>query len=882
MIKNGSCEVVKITPAFVKEWYEVNPDTNAFTDKDKTKLDSLTNKPGADGKDGVDGLNGTDGINGKDGLDGQQGIPGNEGPRGLDGHDGKDGANVPTPGPKGDKGSKGDRGIPGIAGTNGTNGVDGTDGAGFKGDKGDQGDRGLQGTQGPIGHIGTEGPRGPKGIDGQSGQIGNTGPKGPKGDSGKDGTGVSVKGSDTKAKILAKSGAVGDMWIITDVGAEHGQGLVSNGNGSGIANWTNVGNIAGPKGDTGANGIDGKAGIPGASGPVGPASTVAGPSGGQGPVGPKGSDSTVAGPKGAKGDPGQTGPIGMDGPQGTKGLDGTDGTNGKDSTVAGPKGKDGKDGINGVKGDTGIQGIQGARGPKGDTGLQGPKGNDGAPGSGGLDPADQAKLDAIQVGTNSMTLDKNEILVGDGTKAVGIKLHNPATEEAILQGDGSKGAWYVGSFPKSTIHPDDLVLSNSTGGLFTSIADGAKWSVRYGSDIVSFTKAELQAVKSGGGLDPADKTKLDFIAATKDANLDTMGDNIQVAFNRINDLGLDASGSNLMSTDEIELSSTQVVPTSPALALASNRLMTIGSVFKALNDFKTVIGNTYEAILGKPTKDDQILSSKKDGTRSWIDAPSGGSGVAPVDQTKLNHISVTKDVDLDNMATMDDISSVGGLAQFDYKLKVGAADTTPVSGKISFDNADPAKATKLYIHKQDRRHTDMSLFLAGINVGDYFNIHDNNNVNDFVAFDVIGKSVQTGDIFMVPVKFYDNNGTLTDKERVFVHWQRDMAIPNNLVVGDRTGEAQVTLDAKTGDASHVVFKRDGVAKSSIGVIASNNDELVIEQRANDDVRFIIPAGNAIVAKIGTEFKTVSFTEHLHGTTVPADTLGSDGDVYFRV
>ena len=609
---------VTLTPGFIKKWYEINPDTNAFTDADKYKLDNLTDGKdgldGKDGKDGTDGINGTDGTNGKDGKEGQQGIPGNEGPKGLQGDQGIPGTNTPVPGPTGPKGAKGDKGDRGTNGTDGIIGKDGVDGAGgLKGDKGDTGDRGLQGIQGVVGPRGNEGPKGPKGLDGSKGFTGNPGSQGPIGTPGVDGKGVSVKGSDTEANIQAKTGAAGDMWIITDVGPDLGKGLVSDGNGSGIAHWTDVGHIAGPKGDTGATGQTGANGSNGA-------------------------DSTVAGPRG---------------PKGANGGQGIQGVKGDASTVPGPTGQQG---IRGEKGDTGIDGPKGDTGATGATGPQGPKGDSGSgSGGGSLSPEDQAKLDAIQVGPNNMTLDKNVILVGDGSKAVGIKLHNPSTEEAIIQGDGSKGAWYIGSFPKSGVHPDDLVLSNSTGGLFTSIADGAKWSVRYGTDIVSFTKAELQAVKAGSGgsgLDPADKVKLDFLTVTKDANVDIMTDNIEVAFNRINALGLDASGKNLVSNDEIELVNTQVLSSDPAVVAKDNRLMTVANGFGLELALKGYVDKGFEPELGKPATDDQILSSKKDGTRSWIDAPSGGAGIAPADQTKIDHITVTKDIDLDIVSTV--------------------------------------------------------------------------------------------------------------------------------------------------------------------------------------------------------------------------------------
>ena len=572
------CETVSITPEFIKKWYEINYNTNPFTDADKTKLDSLTNQPGVDGKDGVDGVDGQPGKDGKNGVDGIQGITGNEGPRGLNGQDGKDGANQPVPGPAGPKGDTGAKGDRGINGADGKNGKDGLDGVGLKGDKGTTGDRGAQGLVGSTGNTGFAGPRGPKGLDGKDGSMGATGSQGPRGDAGKDGTGVVIKGSDTEANILKKSGKAGDMWLITDKGPKEGHGLVSNGMGSGITNWTNVGSIAGPKGDRGEKGDPGKDGINGADSIVpGPAGQD-GQDGLRGHTGGTGPASTVPGPKGNDG-------IGYR-VLGSKPLADIVAINGKEGdiwvsttgvTVGHGYVSDGKGTGTTNWADVGmLRGVPGVAGP---IGPQGPKGDPGSGGTGGgLSPADQAKLDLIQVDptTHDMTVDSDVLSIGSGAKDVAIKLHNPVDKDATYQGDGAKGTWYIGSFPNSTIHPDDLVLSNSGGGLFTSIADGAKWSVRYGSDIVSFTKAELQAVKAGSGgagtpgpkgdkgdpgkdgvdgkdsvvpgpagtkgadgtpgvkgadgkdgiLDPVEKAKLAHITVTKDVDLDAMQVNL--------------------------------------------------------------------------------------------------------------------------------------------------------------------------------------------------------------------------------------------------------------------------------------------------------------------------------------------------------------------
>ena len=473
-----------------------------------------------------------------------------------------------------------------------------------------------------------------------------------------------------------------------------------------------------------------------------------------------------------------------------------------------------------------------------------------------------------------MTLDKNVILVGDGSKAVGIKLHNPSTEEAIIQGDGSKGAWYIGSFPKSGVHPDDLVLSNSTGGLFTSIADGAKWSVRYGTDIVSFTKAELQAVKAGGGgtgtpgpkgdkgdagkdgvdgkdgakgdkgdtgpqgtpgtgggsgLDPADKTKLDFLTVTKAADIDAIGMKTGLI-----------DGTTGINFDEVILDGDRAtvsdIDDPNAVPATLERFVSIAGLRHGLAQFGKIMGTTYEHLLGNPIKDDQILSSKKDGTRSWIDAPSGGAG---------------------------------GLFQFDYKVEVGTVDVTPATRKLAFDNADPKLATKIYINKNDRTNTDMSLFLKSMKAGDWLNLHDNNDINDFIAYDVVGPAVENGDIFTIPVKKYDDNGTLTNGERVFVHWQRDeeeVKVITDVASITKAGVYSGTDVANAPVQGDVIIEAYKDAKGDFDLSCKGSDMRRYEGGK--------PATGA------PHWGTVA-PDHLSGATVPADTLGHNGDIYFQ-
>jgi len=379
-------------------------------------------------------------------------------------------------------------------------------------------------------------------------------------------------------------------------------------------------------------------------------------------------------------------------------------------------------------------------------------------------------------------------------------------------------------------------------------------------------------------------------------------------------------GTTAINFDEVILdgdrATTSDIDDPNAVPATLERFISIAGLRHGLTQFGKVMATTYEHLLGNPTKDDQILSSKKDGTRSWIDAPSGGAGgttpaeksaiaantakvtyddkakvtkviadlattdtavalntakatYPAVDKAKVAHISVTKDVDLDQMATLDDVSSVGGLFQFNYKVKVGAADATPTKRFISFDNVDPKLATNMYFNKNDFRGTDMSLFLKSLKLGDWVNLHDNNNINDFVAYDVIGAATQTGDIFTVPVKHYDDNGTLTDGEHVFVHWQRD--------------EAEVKVITDVADIT-----KAGVYSGTDVTNAPVQGDVIVEAYMDAKGDFDLSCKGSDMRRYeggkpatgAPHWGTVA-PDHLFGTAVPANTLGHDGDIYFK-
>ena len=214
--------------------------------------------------------------------------------------------------------------------------------------------------------------------------------------------------------------------------------------------------------------------------------------------------------------------------------------------------------------------------------------------------------------------------------------------------------------------------------------------------------------------------------------------------------------------------------------------------------------------------------------------------------------------------------SPGGLFQFDYKIKLSASDPTPPVKFIGFDDIDFTKTTKLYINKKDRTNTDMSLFLTSIDKGDYFNIHDNNDVGDFVAFDVTGKAVQNGDVFEVPVTRYDDNGTLRDGERVFIHWQKqDFVVATIKNVDEIHGRGLYDGVDVIGAASqgHII----------INVLADSLGNLDLSQK--DETGRRTDGGKAVGQAI--KWHNVN-ADHLFGTATPANTLGHNGDLYFRL
>ena len=330
---------------------------------------------GATGTQGIKGDKGEKGFVGTPGIIGPSGIPGAKGDKGFKGDDGLSINILPDVLEESQKPQvshkndvvyvqktgylyqwddiqndwaqighiKGAQGLPGIHGIDGKDGKDGDSlrlkssvptksdlpQAAQVGDMrvvSDQGDLFFfdnQQTWQNVTHF-----RGPAGAVGPDGPQGIQGPQGPQGPAG---TGVSIKGSASVADILNKSGQKGEMWLVSDVGPQHGHGYVSDGGGTGVLHWTHVGDIQGPQGTQG----------------------LAGHTGPQGPRGIPGNNG-VDGATGAQGIQGVQGPRGQKGERGLSSYDlwlqdGNTGT--ENEYLVAQKGAKGDQGIKGDKGD---------------------------------------------------------------------------------------------------------------------------------------------------------------------------------------------------------------------------------------------------------------------------------------------------------------------------------------------------------------------------------------------------------------------------------------------------------------------------------------------------------------------------------------------------
>ena len=99
-----------------------------------------------------------------------------------------------------------------------------------------------------------------------------------------------------------------------------------------------------------------------------------------------------------------------------------------------------------------------------------------------------------------------------------------------------------------------------------------------------------------------------------------------------------------------------------------------------------------------------------------------------------------------------------GFAEFDYTFNT-SNDDTPNEKYIQYNNDDPTLATIMYVNEIDRNGNDMTLFWDEVSTGDWFNLHDRDDVDGrYQRFDVNGAVTKVGDVYHIPISFYSSAG----------------------------------------------------------------------------------------------------------------------------
>jgi len=375
-----------------------------------------------------------------------------------------------------------------------------------------------------------------------------------------------------------------------------------------------------------------------------------------------------------------------------------------------------------------------------------------------------------------------------------------------------------------------------------------------------------------GGLDPVDQAKIDHLTVTADINLDD----------------LDPDGLfKLRKTIDVQDLTTAAVQDPGTYFLKNTDEMAVIS--------PNISGETLsKVVLAVNAKGELRAGRTKGSTMVW--GPAAGAGPAgpagaigpkgPKGDTGAAgpHGAQGPKGDAGVAGAKGDAGDDGsGLFQFDYKVKVGTVDATPSKGYVAFDNVDPSKATKMYFNVKDRRSADMTLFLSAISDGDYINLHDNGDINDFVAFDSDGKSVLAGSVVTVPVKNYSHAGSLRNGERVYIHWEKIQAnqeVLDKLVytapdaitamvrefeVGDGKEAGLLRIVAKDGDETTVVGTNSaGKQLWDLGMYPKSTThakDLVVKSMEGGVVLDLAPTGKARIRQNGkyTEIATKADT-----------------------
>lgn len=173
-----------------------------------------------------------------------------------------------------------------------------------------------------------------------------------------------------------------------------------------------------------------------------------------------------------------------------------------------------------------------------------------------------------------------------------------------------------------------------------------------------------------------------------------------------------------------------------------------------------------------------------------------------------------------------------GITQFSYKMQLPAT-VTPDPKFLSKDVEDPNLVTMLYINKNDDAgETDLTLFLENIRKGDWLNIFDKQDSNNFEAYDVVGDVVLNGDIFEVPVIIYESTSTISANTKIRLFWRRysfnlDLENIDNRVSQNETNIESLDLRVDALELDNSVIDQTARDSAAAAQSTADNNETAI-------------------------------------------------------
>ncbi len=127
------------------------------------------------------------------------------------------------------------------------------------------------------------------------------------------------------------------------------------------------------------------------------------------------------------------------------------------------------------------------------------------------------------------------------------------------------------------------------------------------------------------------------------------------------------------------------------------------------------------------------------------------------------------DVDEEKWISKRSLSALG-IMEFEYTMQL-PSDSTPAIKELSRNNNDPTLTTIIYLNKQDQGRADISLFIEKMRSGDWLNLHRKTTIDRYEKYDIIGTPTLVGNIWEIPVEYYDHDGTpLSDGNRIRLMW----------------------------------------------------------------------------------------------------------------